>query len=88
MLNVLEFFSILELETLKLNTYGNTNNKNIKIYILTQCLVDYRLVGVLYELPTFACIGKGRLSLCFKRNGNYLFGAPLQMLVRGSFTKL
>ena len=24
-LNVLEFFSILELETLELNTYGNTN---------------------------------------------------------------
>ena len=33
-------------------------------------------LGELYELPTFARIGKGMLSLCFKRNGNYLCMAP------------
>ena len=49
---VLEFFSILELETLKLNTYGNTNNKNIKnIYILTQCSGDRQYLGALCGFP-------------------------------------
>ena len=81
-LNVLEFFSILELETLMLNTYGNTNNKNIKnIYILTQCLVDRQCLGGQCGFPASGRIGKGRLSLCFKRNGNYLCDTSSQIPV-------
>ena len=37
--------------------------------------------GALCGLMAFARIGRGMLSLCFKRNGNYLCGTPSQIPV-------
>ena len=38
--------------------------------MLSLLLGDCRCLGALSGLPAFARIGKGKLSLCFKRIGN------------------